>query len=967
MNPRANRGAVSFPYLHQIRAISTVGNLAHHSLFAALVASVPDLSSYEMFGNVDELEQLRRVLNAQRLLLMGLNVQPDLERGLRAFELRYVWDGRYLILAFLGKGSARTAADADLLASELWFDLTKLFPIDFYRGGLRPVCEEAHFQQLYEPFALDRAQIVALEKQVELNTLLRSRQVYATPYPLKWGVSSMASLCKTLLRQQEPHLVSVALAPAICSDEEALALNALSGVLRKAGEGREKSRRMGMASTLATGGRQVVSRDQFGQTSREAPFLPDPLAKLNAEVYETYLTRLERPLLLRLYVAAQEEVAPSVVGALQAEMIGHIPTPADPTEETALPHIPREFWLSGLSLDRARANLSALDFAPIDGGPSNLMLQVHGRLGNVCAALARLPRLVDVQEASCAFRLPALPHRDEIGLPVHSGAFVTLAQPERPGPALSLGARSDGLPHLISMHDLTQHVLVVGATGSGKTTTCLNLLTDLADHEIPFLVIEPVNAEHDDYRALLRLPVLRDQLQVFTLGDEEIAPFRLNPFEIQVGVTVSEHISSMLTCFKAAIPMWEPLPRLFLKALNRTYYRCGWTAFRKPQGRQTDPSFPTLRDFYRELSWVVEHEIEHEGEVKGNIRGASKLRLEALMEGSCGRILSAERTLPIESWMERPSILELRHIGDDEDKALMIAFVLMAVNEYLDKGRPRGSRGEIKHVILIEEAHRLLEDISEETSPERANTKGQAAQAFARALAENRKYGEGIIVAEQLPTKLVPDIIGNTGLKIMHRLTSKDDREVMGKAMKFNDFQQEHVVTLQAGEAAVYGLDSEEPVLVRVPNFWKNWADAAVVSQPVSDPELTDRMDPVRQQFASFYLPYPGCRLCPSLCTVRDHGEALSWDKSLQLVDRLIELCASLDLTKGAESVIGQVVAYCQDATVRHASEPLADIQQQAAIYCLFLHLKEASGLFSLDGSLVWEKNFRVFQENGEG
>jgi hypothetical protein len=371
-----------------------------------------------------------------------------------------------------------------------------------------------------------------------------------------------------------------------------------------------------------------------------------------------------------------------------------------------------------------------------------------------------------------------------------------------------------------------------------------------------------------------------------------------------------------------------------------------------------------MRDFYNELAQVVDHEIEHEGEVKGNIRGASKLRIEALLEGSCGRILSARRSLPIETWMERPTILELRHIGDDEDKALMIAFVLMAVNEYLDKGRPRGKKGQLQHVILIEEAHRLLANVPEGTSSEQANTKGQAAQAFARALAENRKYGEGIIIAEQLPTKLVPDVIGNTALKVMQRLTSADDREVLGKAMKFNEFQQEHVVTLDTGEAAVYGLDTQEPVLVKTPNFWEIWEKqgVGVESQPVGDTELVNLMRPFQQQFAALYVPYIGCKLCPARCRVRDHGEGLLFDKSLGLVEQFIDLCIELDPDLGPHAAVKQIVSFCNQAVAHYASEDLTGDRGQAADYCLFLHLKEASGLFPKGAKLTWEKSFRAEQ-----
>ena len=46
-------------------------------------------------------------------------------------------------------------------------------------------------------------------------------------------------------------------------------------------------------------------------------------------------------------------------------------------------------------------------------------------------------------------------------------------------------------------------------------------------------------------------------------------------------------------------------------------------------------------------------------------------------------------------------------------------------------------------------------------------------------LAEVRAYGQGIMIVDQIPTKLAPDVIKNTGLKIAHRIVSGDDRAVL--------------------------------------------------------------------------------------------------------------------------------------------------------------------------------------------
>lgn len=936
-----------------------------HCLFAAKIPSVPDLSSYEQFQNVDMIEELRRVINEQRLLLLGLNNQTNLKLGMRAFELRYIWNGTKLSIGILGKGTAKKPVDARAISIKLWNDLLKLFPYNFYRAGIQPASDWAAFEEIYQPFPIHEAQVVALHKQVEIKTLLRTQQPYPLIHPYKWGISTMAGLCKTMLQQEQPHMVSLALFPTIYTEKEVLALNVLGSGLKKAGEGRDRSARMGMMSTIAASGNQVSSRDTFGQGERER-FLPDAQARFAAEIYEDYIRNADKPFFFRPYIASTGPVAPSVIGALQLEMVGFVPASPDMSKQTPLPHLPEEYHFIADSLAQARRDLLVMDMRGLIN-ESNPISQITGQYQKISQDLGRAPFLVDVDEASSAFRLPVLPQPDEIGIPFHSGAFVMFKQQDTADMQIDIGHKDDHSAHKVKVDDFSKHVLIAGTTGSGKTTTCLHLLSELTNKEIPFLIIEPVNSEHDDYRSLLHLPDLQNSMQIFTLGDETLSPFRLNPFEIQPGVTVNEHISAMLTAFKAAIPMWEPLPRIFLKALNRVYFRAGWTCFSKPIGHGNDKCFPNMRDFYKEISQVVENEVEHEGEVKGNIRGASKLRVEALLEGSCGRILSARASIPIWLWMETPTLFELRHIGDDEDKALMIAFLLMTMNEYLEKSRQLKAGGALQHVTLIEEAHRLLENVQQDNSPDKTNTKGQAAQAFAHALAENRKYGEGFIISEQLPTKLVPDAIGNTGLKILHRLTSAQDREIVGKAMNLNNFQQEFVALLRPGQAVISGLDLNEPVLLHMPSFWNELEKygSTVNNQTVTDEDVCKHMNWVRKQFGKYFLPFLGCKFCPNVCAFRDYSEGLVNDKSLFLIDNFVKLCSCLQDNDTADTSLVRLIDFCEDAVREHTWLVNSDDICSAA-YCLFLHLKNFSGVFS-EGDLILEENFQIMQSNKSG
>ena len=100
---------------------------------------------------------------------------------------------------------------------------------------------------------------------------------------------------------------------------------------------------------------------------------------------------------------------------------------------------------------------------------------------------------------------------------------------------------------VVISNQINKHGLIVGVTGSGKTNTIFHLLKQIWSKGIPFMVIEPAKTE---YRKLINSE-LGKNLQVFTLGDDTISPFRLNPFEIISGVAVQTHIDLLKSVFNA--------------------------------------------------------------------------------------------------------------------------------------------------------------------------------------------------------------------------------------------------------------------------------------------------------------------------------------------------------------------------------------------------------------------------------
>src|SRR5205823_297745 len=214
-------------------------------------------------------------------------------------------------------------------------------------------------------------------------------------------------------------------------------------------------------------------------------------------------------------------------------------------------------------------------------------------------------------------------------------------------------------------------------------------------------------------------------LQVFTLGDDRTAPFRLNIFEPPRGVKVQTHLENLEAAWNASFVMYSPLPYVVRQVLVETYKACGWDVSKDKRGR------------------------------------------------------------PIT----------------------------------LDDLETKGRSKQLRHLTLVEEAHRLLPNVStQKGDPESAGPRRRMVEQFANMLAEVRAYGEGLAIVEQIPTKIIPDAIKNTATKIAHRVPAADDRDVLAGAMNVTEEQSPAFAALQPGEAIISVERHPIPIKILVPN-----------------------------------------------------------------------------------------------------------------------------------------------------
>jgi hypothetical protein len=472
--------------------------------------------------------------------------------------------------------------------------------------------------------------------------------------------------------------------------------------------------------------------------------------------------------------------------------------------------------------------------------------------------LGRLPWLFSPEEVHSLFRLPIADRNGVWGLPSAPGANDARRPPTVSPTEAEIRI---GSLHLSKKH-LTQHLLISGVPGSGKTNTSLYLLETLwREYQIPWMVLEPAKTE---YRGLKSVASLQDDLLIFTLGDERVAPFRFNPLALPTGINLDSHQGALLDLFAVSMSMWGPLPSVLEQLMQEAYKRKGFTIL----GDNSQLKPPRLADLVSLIPEIVP-KLGYKKETTDEITAAIAVRLNKFCRGALGQMLNTTESVPFEQLMQQPVIFEMSQITNSDDRAFIMGLILNRCYQYWTARRHEAT-GELKHLLLVEEAHNLLANASESNNQEQANPKGKAVRNFANMLAEVRGFGQGIAIAEQNPNGLIPDVLVNTNIKLAHRIVEAQNRETLGRSMLLTPQQEKSLASLGTGQMLYYLGGQPEPSITNVPNF----KDADNGFNPrLQDAEIRDFFEATfKTQFPSLYAPPAGCPTAPHLFHCIEQG-----------------------------------------------------------------------------------------------
>ena len=361
----------------------------------------------------------------------------------------------------------------------------------------------------------------------------------------------------------------------------------------------------------------------------------------------------------------------------------------------------------------------------------------------------------------------------------------------------------------LDVKKLASHIFVTGSTGSGKSNTVYQLLDQLHQNDVNFMVIEPAKGEYKN--------VFGHREDVTVLGTNPLQAqlLKINPFKFPEGVHVLEHIDRLVEIFNVCWPMYAAMPAVLKDAMLESYKTSGWDLDTSCNlfGKAL---FPTFTDLLIQLEKVIQQSAFSQ-EVKYNYIGSLVTRVKSLTNGLNGQIF-ASNEIDNALLFDRNVIVDLSRIGSQETKSLIMGILVMRLSEHR-MSNTDGMNQPLKHVTVLEEAHNILKRTSTEQSSEGANVAGKAVEMLSNAIAEMRTYGEGFIIADQSPSAVDISAIRNTNTKIIMRLPDETDRRLAGKAAGVTDEQLEEIAKLPKGVAVVYQNDWLEPVLCKIHHF----------------------------------------------------------------------------------------------------------------------------------------------------
>ena len=311
----------------------------------------------------------------------------------------------------------------------------------------------------------------------------------------------------------------------------------------------------------------------------------------------------------------------------------------------------------------------------------------------------------------------------------------------------------------LSSKSLTSHAFITGSTGAGKSNAVYQILDEVLNEGVKFLVIEPTKGEYKNVFGS------RENVNVYGTNPRLNELLRINPFSFPSEIHVLEHIDRIVEIFNVCWPMYAAMPAVLKDAIEKSYEDCGWN-LTESTNRYDDSYYPRFADIERNVKQIIDAS-EYDAENKGAYKGSLLTRLHSLTNGLNGMIFCDDE-IGSDMLFESNAIVDLSRVGSSETKSLIMGILVLKLQEYRISSA-EGMNSNLKHVTVLEEAHHILKRTSTEQNQEGANLLGKSVEMIANAIRKLKDMGCELILCtggmSVDPDDLTPKAISITAQK----------------------------------------------------------------------------------------------------------------------------------------------------------------------------------------------------------
>jgi hypothetical protein len=375
---------------------------------------------------------------------------------------------------------------------------------------------------------------------------------------------------------------------------------------------------------------------------------------------------------------------------------------------------------------------------------------------------------------------------------------------------LDLGEGRDSLsrpcPVRLDPRDLLRHGLVVGPTGSGKSTFLAHLCRELVRSEEGVTVIDPHGALVRDIARTLP-PSADDRAYLVRFSDEAF-PVAVNPLQNRTGqatVAIDDFVEALQRVYGREY--WGPLLDLALRHAALATIDLGGTVLDcarlldDPAYRQGVLGTVTNPETVRFLSQLSAHGVDR------RILPAIQ-RLQRLLATPWLRNIVGKRGNGIDfhQVFDERQILLLDLSGVGKTNASLLGSLLLLLVRQAALNRGREEQSEPRHFVLIDEASWFI-------SP-----------AIGELFEQARKFGVGLVLAAQRVGQLAPEetreaVLANVGNVMSLRVNDPEEARLLGKRLSSERIEDADLLRLPRFEAYAQltgGAERMEPAWVRL-------------------------------------------------------------------------------------------------------------------------------------------------------